>query len=135
MGDVAVTRSVLTWFGIFCLSLAFCLWAIAAERSAKWDSVRDGIVRDHPYCALCSSTEDLEVHHKKPFHLHPELELAPSNCIVLCRHCHWWAGPGGVAWEVENDEIDEILNGVGELLYKKRLAILEERKAEKDKQP
>jgi hypothetical protein len=28
----------------------------------------------------------LEVHHIKPFHLHPELELEPKNLITLCEN-------------------------------------------------
>jgi 5-methylcytosine-specific restriction protein A len=34
------------------------------------------------------------VHHIRPFHTHPELELEPSNLITLCEsgrrgvHCH-----------------------------------------------
>lgn len=40
---------------------------------------------------MCGGKDKLEVHHIKPFHLHPELELDPSNLIVLCE-----SGGGGL---------------------------------------
>lgn len=125
------------WFSLFVLafmvgSIGFCVRSLtAAERASGWDAFRDGKVVAHPYCSLCSSEKELELHHKKPFHDHPELELDPNNVIVLCRNCHWWAGHCGVAWDAENNEIDELINGVGELLWRKRLAVLAERKQEK----
>jgi hypothetical protein len=42
---------------------------------------------------------DVQVHHVRPFHLRPELELDPDNLISLCmaegRHCHLAVGHGG----------------------------------------
>lgn len=67
-------------------------------RSAKWPRVRDRHLRSHPRCAACESTEHLQVHHIKPYHLHPELELAPDNLITLCmdnEDCHLFLGHGG----------------------------------------
>jgi hypothetical protein len=54
------------------------------KRSSKWASVRKQHLVDNPKCAVCEGTERLNVHHIKPFHLHPELELEPSNLITLC---------------------------------------------------
>jgi hypothetical protein len=40
----------------------------------------------------------LDVHHIRPFHLHPDLELEPSNLITLCEadkggvNCHLFIG-------------------------------------------
>jgi hypothetical protein len=39
----------------------------------------------------------MQVHHVKPFHLHPELELEESNLISLCmgdNECHLFIGHG-----------------------------------------
>ncbi len=36
--------------------------------------------------------DDLNVHHCRPFHLHPDLELNPANLITLCRNHHLWWG-------------------------------------------
>lgn len=55
-------------------------------RSSKWPAVRDAYLKTHPKCAYkgCNRVP-LEVHHIKPYHLYPELELEPSNFITLCR--------------------------------------------------
>lgn len=53
-------------------------------RSPEWDNVRKKHIGLNPTCAVCGSLKKVEVHHKKPFHLHPELELDPCNLISLC---------------------------------------------------
>jgi hypothetical protein len=64
------------------------------ERSSKWPTVRKAYLKTHPTCAACGSIKKLELHHRQPFHLHPELELDPSNFIQLCEgkefgiNCH-----------------------------------------------
>lgn len=71
---------------------------IPGTRSPKWASVRKAFLKDNPVCALCGSTSTLEVHHKIPFHINPELELEPSNLITLCESskggvtCHLFFG-------------------------------------------
>lgn len=49
------------------------------ERSPEWPHVREEFLKACPACAACGGTEDLNVHHIQPFHLHPELELDPAN--------------------------------------------------------
>ena len=68
------------------------------SRSPQWGSVRARHLILHPLCAVCEGKENLNVHHIKPFHLHPELELDPSNLITLCEsgkkglNCHLLIG-------------------------------------------
>jgi len=57
-----------------------------SKRSGKWPSVRKKFLLTHPTCAVCGGKAKLEVHHKEPFHLNPELELDPTNFIVLCEN-------------------------------------------------
>jgi 5-methylcytosine-specific restriction endonuclease McrA len=65
-----------------------------ARRSGKWPKVRADHLAKHPTCALCGGNRKIEVHHIKPFHLHPALELEPTNLITLCEsgangiNCH-----------------------------------------------
>lgn len=67
---------------------------ITARRSSKWPGVRNAFLKTHTTCAVCGSKDSLQVHHKKPFHLFPDLELDPSNLIALCEsktagtNCH-----------------------------------------------
>lgn len=65
-------------------------------RSPHWPPVRAAHLAQHPFCAACGGKEHLQVHHKKPVHLFPELELEPTNLVTLCegpgRGCHFIFG-------------------------------------------
>ena len=62
------------------------------SRSPEWPEVREAHLKEQPCCQACGATSRLNVHHKRPFHLHPELELVDSNLITLCEgavvNCH-----------------------------------------------
>ena len=66
--------------------------AHGAPRSPEWPKVEKAWLAKHPTCAACGGTKSLQVHHKKPFSEHPELELDEGNLITLCeyhtRNCH-----------------------------------------------
>jgi len=66
------------------------------ERSPKWPHVQKLHLKLEPTCAACGTTNKLNVHHKKPFHLFPELELDLHNLITLCmeKECHIKIGHG-----------------------------------------
>ena len=69
-----------------------------SARSSHWASVRDHHLAEHPRCAACGGGKHVQVHHKKPFHEFPELELEPTNLISLCMgdpECHLRLGHGG----------------------------------------
>lgn len=68
------------------------------KRSGKWRSLEQSFIDENPFCEVCGSHINLQVHHIKPFHLYPELELDPSNLITLCmdtNECHLKIGHGG----------------------------------------
>jgi 5-methylcytosine-specific restriction enzyme A len=74
-------------------------------RSPHWATVEHEFKATSPDCAVCGTEKKIEVHHKKPFHLHPELELDPKNLISLCRiHHQWWGHLGD--WKSFNPEIE-----------------------------
>ena len=54
-----------------------------AKRSSKWGSLEKKILSEHPVCEVCGTNKHLQVHHIKPFHLYPELELDENNLIVV----------------------------------------------------
>ena len=68
------------------------------ERSPHWPTVQHKHLKKFPICAACGGSINLNVHHKQPFHLYPELELEPSNLITLCmdgdKDCHIKLGHG-----------------------------------------
>jgi 5-methylcytosine-specific restriction protein A len=65
-------------------------------RSVHWPAVRRDHIRRNPSCAACDGLRLLQVHHIRPFHLEPELELSPGNLITLCMGnlCHIDIGHG-----------------------------------------
>lgn len=62
------------------------------KRSPHWPAVRRAHLKREPVCQVCGSKSRLEVHHKRPYHLFPSLELVDSNLITLCEgnsvNCH-----------------------------------------------
>ncbi|MBV8666753.1 MAG: HNH endonuclease [Burkholderiaceae bacterium] len=71
---------------------------LSSKRSNAWPAARKSHLAQHPTCAVCGGKANLEVHHIKPFHLHPDLELDPSNFVTLCEakkggvNCHLFVG-------------------------------------------
>jgi hypothetical protein len=82
------------------------------KRSSSWPKVRKDFLDKNPVCAFCGGKESLEVHHIKPFHLDPSLELDNANLIVLCEskkygvNCHLFFGHLG-NYKKENINIKE----------------------------
>ena len=60
----------------------------APRRSSGWAKVEKEHLVSFPVCAVCETKDGLNVHHIKPFHLFPALELEPTNLITLCRAHH-----------------------------------------------
>jgi len=86
---------------------------LGAKRSSKWPAVRKNHLKLNPICAVCGDTNKLEVHHIKPFHLHPELELEPTNLITMCESksygiiCHLLIGHNGSYQKINPNVIDD----------------------------
>ncbi len=78
----------------------------SAGRSSQWGKVRKEWLKIHPQCAVTGDTKHCEVHHKKPFHLHPELELDPSNFITLRRDMHLLFGHL-MDWSALNESVEK----------------------------
>jgi 5-methylcytosine-specific restriction protein A len=88
-------------------------------RSPRWDDVRKIHLKSFPTCAACGSETNLQVHHIKPFHLYPELELDEENLITLCEtkthRCHFKIGHLG-SWKKENPNV--VQNALDALIKK-----------------
>lgn len=72
--------------------------SLSTARSSHWPTVRKNHLATNSTCVVCGSKDKVEVHHIKPFHLHPDLELEPTNLISLCEttkhgiNCHLLIG-------------------------------------------
>jgi hypothetical protein len=80
----------------------------SAARSSKWPSLRRRYLALHPHCAACGSSEQVEPHHIRPFHLRPDKELDADNLISLCeKHgCHLAFGHN-YDWQAFNPHVGE----------------------------
>lgn len=70
------------------------------KRSNEWPKLRKAWLKKYPHCALCGGKTKVTVHHIRPFHLHPELELDKTNFVTLCEgkkglNCHLMFGHFG----------------------------------------
>ncbi len=79
------------------------------ERSPEWHRVAMEHRLREPACVACGyKGKKVQVHHIKPFHLHPNLELDPHNLITLCegrgRDHHLLLGHLD-AWDSYNEHI------------------------------
>lgn len=92
-------------------------------RDSKWEAKRNHwIMFVQPCCQACSSKKYLTVHHKKPFHEFPELELDESNFVTLCENptfnCHFYFGHKK-NWRLYNPSIDETLKVIQTMFAQK----------------
>jgi 5-methylcytosine-specific restriction protein A len=80
-------------------------------RSSMWPKIRKYFIAVNNRCSSCGKTRGLEVHHKKPFHLFPELELDSGNLITLCSNprCHLDKGHLGY-WKSYNPSVVDDCN-------------------------
>lgn len=50
----------------------------------------------HPRCAWCGRDKDVDVHHRVPISVNPDLAGNPDNMISLCAdRCHLYVGHNG----------------------------------------
>jgi 5-methylcytosine-specific restriction protein A len=82
---------------------------LGQRRSSDWPKARAEHLRRHPVCEVCGGSEKLEVHHERPFHLYPTLEVYEPNLITLCEskrngiNCHLAFGHLGNYRSVNQD--------------------------------
>lgn len=87
-----------------------CRIILGVPRSPEWDTLRRKWLKDNPKCVVCDRMTKLNVHHIKPYHIYPELELDPTNLLTLCENtgmnCHFiWGHLGD--WTSYNSTVME----------------------------
>jgi hypothetical protein len=107
-----ILKEILDWVGEIVSSCKVLTVKKLKRRHPKWKLLRDGFITGKK-CAACGGKEHLQAHHKKPFHLFPELELEEKNLIVLCEHpsknCHFVFGHL-MNWSTYNHDIDNTIS-------------------------
>jgi 5-methylcytosine-specific restriction enzyme A len=86
-----------------------------SKRSGEWPTVRKRHLEKFPYCMVCGSKKNLEVHHIEPFHLNPSRELDPENLITLCEskgegiNCHLLVGHLGSFKSLNSEVVQDAM--------------------------
>lgn len=84
---------------------------IEEARDPRWRAFRNKLTKNSK-CAICGTNKHLRLHHKKPFHLFPELELDEKNVVVLCEspshNCHFIFGHL-MNWSMYNHDLDNTI--------------------------
>lgn len=75
-------------------------------RSSQWPTVRAEKLEATPKCEACERGDRTsnQVHHIKPYHLFPELELERSNLLTMCPACHFVIGHLG-DWRLYDPDV------------------------------
>ncbi len=88
------------------------------EHDYQWSKLAKTFIKTHNTCVLCTTLKNLEVHHKKPWQLFPDLRYNEKNLITLCRECHFRFGHC-LNWKNYNDKIEELSSVIKYYLIKK----------------
>lgn len=76
--------------GNFCSRPCYEKWMCNTQRvtgrGSQWLKARTEAKRRHPFCALCGTTKNLQVHHVVPFRM--TFDNSQSNLIPLCVKHH-----------------------------------------------
>lgn len=97
----------------------------SSPRSPHWPQCRKDFLKSkgNDVCFICGTNVFLNVHHKKPYHLFPELELNPSNLITLCEtpthNCHFIIGHC-LNWTMYNPKVVELATFLKECLNERK---------------
>lgn len=76
--------------GNFCSRSCYERWMCNGDRvtgrGSQWGKIRSGVLARHPFCAMCGTSERLQVHHIVPFRL--TQDNSDANLIPLCVKHH-----------------------------------------------
>lgn len=70
-------------------------------RDPRWRTACKRYLVQHPKCVCCGQ-DAKTVHHVKPVHVAPELEMVPENWAAVCDKCHFSCGHGN-NWKKWNE--------------------------------
>lgn len=85
--------------------------ALNVRNSYSYRKALKNHLEKNPFCAYCGRNKKLDVHHKIPVSIAPELADNENNLITLCRKpsCHLIVGHMG-SWKTYNKNVEETCN-------------------------
>lgn len=69
-----------------CYESHMCRTEKVSGRGSRWHKIRQEVLSDFPFCAICGTTKDLQVHHIIPWRI--SFDNRHINLIPLCRKHH-----------------------------------------------
>jgi hypothetical protein len=95
-GDFSVSRGVLSEetnsSGNFCSRPCYekylCNGQRTTGRGSQWSKIRKQVLASFPFCAVCGTMKNLQVHHITPFRL--THDNSKGNLVPLCTKHHKW---------------------------------------------
>ena len=92
---------------------------LSIARDKRWAKESRQFLADNPHCVVCGTTDYCVVHHVKPFHLFPELEMDWRYWRTVCEtpsHNDHFAVGHLFNWSRYNQEFDELAKRIKDLL-------------------
>lgn len=71
-----------------CYERYLCNGNRVTGRGSRWSKIRSDVLAGFPFCAVCGTTKNLQVHHIVPFRLTRDNSM--SNLVPLCTTHHRW---------------------------------------------
>lgn len=71
-----------------CYERYLCKGDRVTGRGSQWNKIRSEVLAGFPFCAVCGTTKNLQVHHIIPFRL--TKDNSKANLVPLCTTHHRW---------------------------------------------
>jgi hypothetical protein len=71
-----------------CYEKFMCNGERTTGRGSQWNKIRKEVLADFPFCAVCGTTKQLQVHHITPFRI--SHDNSKDNLVPLCVKHHKW---------------------------------------------
>ena len=92
------------------------LTAVSVPTQWQMTKAKRAYKKTHPFCAVCGTTKDIEIHHIVPVHVDSSKACDPENFISLCdwrnHGCHYIWGHFRNFRSKWNPDIVEFAEGV-----------------------
>ena len=87
-----------------CYEVFLCRTDRTTGRGSQWKKIRDAAVKAFPFCGVCGTTKNIQVHHIVPFRL--THDNSQENLIPLCAKHHKWVEMLFVETEAHGADIE-----------------------------
>lgn len=87
-----------------CYEVFLCRTDRMTGRGSQWKKIRDAVAKAFPFCGVCGTTKNIQVHHIVPFRL--THDNSPENLIPLCTKHHKWVEMMFVETEAHGADIE-----------------------------